>query len=360
MSQLSDRPPSSLVSPASESAASPAASPGAGAATDSHNGHNGHRTAVALAPAKRLVPRARSPISLLWRAPAGIWRLATINRKVMLGSAIVTFFMLVAIFGPLLVTQNPLHYTRNLMAPPSSAHLLGTNQGGQDVFSQLVVGTRDSVFWSLATGLLVLAIAVSIGLVAGYFGGIVDDVLSLVTNVFLVIPSFPLAIVAVEFFSRSTLTIALIVALTNWPWGARVLRSQTLSMRNREFVTAARANGESTWRIIFFEIFPNQLSIVAASFITTTIQVLLAVAGLEFLGFGDTQTVSWGTMLYEAYNGSALLRGGWWWFAPPGICIALLGSGLALLNFGIDELADPRLRQIRRRRWWRRRKAASA
>ncbi len=279
----------------------------------------------------------------------GAWGLVTTNRKVTVGSVIVGFFVLVAIVGPFLIRQNPLHYTLNLLEPPSTAHLLGTNQGGQDLFSQLVVGTRASIFWSFLTGLIVIAIAVTVGLVSGYFGGVVDDALSLITSVFLVIPSFPLAIIAVQFFSRSELTIALVVALTNWPWGARVLRAQTLSMRSREFVTAARAGGERTWRIIFSEIFPNEISIVAASFITTTIQVLLAVAGLEFLGFGDSATVSWGNILYGAYNGSALLVGAWWWFAPPGLCIALLGSGLALLNFGIDEIADPRLRQQRRR-----------
>jgi peptide/nickel transport system permease protein len=279
-----------------------------------------------------------------------IGRAITINRKVAAGATILLFFVLVAFLGPLIITQDPLKYTLNLMAPPSPAHLLGTNQGGQDVFSQLVIGTRSTLFWSLVSGVLVMLIAIAVGLVGGYFGGVVDDFLSLVTNVFLVIPSFPLAIVAAEFFSRTTLTIAIIVALTNWPWSARVLRSQTLSLRSREFITAARASGESTWRIIFFDILPNQTSIVAAAFITTTIQVLLAVAGLEFLGFGDTGVVSWGTMLYEAYNGSALFQGAWWWFAPPGICIALLGSGLALLNFGVDELADPRLRGLQRRR----------
>jgi peptide/nickel transport system permease protein len=282
----------------------------------------------------------------------GIWRAITINRKVAAGSAILLFFIAVALLGPYIITQDPLRYTLNLMAPPSAAHLLGTNQGGQDLFSQLVIGTRSTLFWSLVSGVLVMLIAIAVGLVGGYFGGVVDDFLSLVTNVFLVIPSFPLAIVAAEFFSRTTLTIAIIVALTNWPWSARVFRSQTLSLRSREFITAARANGESTWRIIFCDIFPNQTSIVAAAFITTTIQVLLAVAGLEFLGFGDSGVVSWGTMLYEAYTGSALFRGAWWWFAPPGVCIALLGSGLALLNFGVDELADPRLRGLRR---WRKR-----
>jgi peptide/nickel transport system permease protein len=310
----------------------------------------------ALAPSQPLglAPRARRPLPRIVAVPLGVWRSLTRNWKVLLGSAIVGFFILVAFFGPLFVRQNPLKYTSLLVAPPSAAHWLGTNQGGQDLFSQLVVGTRTSVLWSLLTGLLVMVIAITVGLVAGYFGGVVDDVLSLITNVFLVIPGFPLAIVAVQFFSRSTLTIALVVALTNWPWGARVLRAQTLSMRGREFVTAARASGERTWRILFFEIFPNEVSIVAASFITTTIQVLLAVAGLEFLGFGDSAAVSWGIMLNAAYSGSALFLGAWWWFAPPGLCIALLGSGLLLLNFGIDEIADPRLRQPGLRRFMRR------
>jgi peptide/nickel transport system permease protein len=279
-----------------------------------------------------------------------IWRGLTVNRKVAAGSIIVGFFTLVAIFGPLFIHTDPLHYTLNLNQPPSHAHWLGTNQGGQDVFSQLVDGARSSIFWAFLTGVLVCVISIVIGLASGYLGGAVDDVLSLITNVFLVIPSLPLAIIAVQYFSRTTLTIALVVALTNWPWGARVLRAQTLSMRSREFVTAARAGGEYPWRIIFTEILPNEVSIVAANFVTTTIQVLLAVAGLEFLGFGDTNTISWGLMLNESYNSGALLTGTWWWFAPPGLCIALLGSGLALLNFGIDEVADPRLRLAKRAR----------
>ncbi len=283
-------------------------------------------------------------VTLLQRA----WRAVTLNRKVMIGSGIIGFFILVAIFGPFLVRQSGLNYTLDLNSPPSAAHWLGTNQGGQDVFTQLVLGTRATLAWAFLTGLAVVVISVVVGLTSGYFGGIVDDVLSVLTSVFLVLPSLPLAIVAVQFFSDSTFIVALVVALTNWPWGARVLRAQTLSMRNREFITAAVASGEPAWRVIFFEILPNELSLVAASFVTTTIQVMLAVAGLEFLGFGNSTEVSWGTMLYAARNGSALFQGDWWWFAPPGIGIALLGMGLALLNFGIDEVADPRLRSERR------------
>lgn len=287
-----------------------------------------------------------------------LWGTVMANRKVMAGSIIVAIFILVAVFGPIIIRQNPFAYTKDLVQPPTSAHWLGTNQGGQDVFVQLIVGTRSSVMWAFITGLMVMLISIAVGLIGGYLGGIVDDALSVITNVFLVVPAFPLAVVAVEYFNRSSLTIAIVVALTNWPWGARVLRAQTLSMRNREFVTASQAVGEKTWRIIFLEILPNEIAIVAASFITTTIQVLLAVAALEFLGFGDNRAVSWGTMLYDAQTGSALFQAAWWWFAPPGLCIALLGAGLALLNFGIDEVADPRLRQLKRR--VRRGKAATA
>ncbi len=307
--------------------------------------------AVVSAPAAPPSQQAATPkaLAVAGRLLRRLWKMVTVNRKVMAGSALIAFFVLVALFGPLIIRQNPFTYTKDLVAPPSAAHWLGTNQAGQDVFVQLVVGTRSSLMWAFISGVLVMVISVAVGLLSGYMGGAVDDVLSIIVNVFLVIPSFPLAIVAVEYFNRSSFTIALVVALTNWPWGARVLRAQTLSMRSREFVTAARAAGEKTWRIIFLEILPNEIAIVAASFITTTIQVMLAVAGLEFLGFGDSSVISWGTMLYDAFNGSALLQGSWWWFAPPGICIALLGAGLLLLNFGIDEVADPRLRQQKRR-----------
>lgn len=278
---------------------------------------------------------------------SAFWGLVTLNGKVMVGSGIIGFFVLVALFGLIFVHKDPLAYTSVLVAPPSAKHWLGTNQAGNDVFLQMLIGTQTTLFWSFITGLAVLVISVTIGLISGYFGGTVDDILSVFINVFLVIPSLPLAIVASQYFARTEVTIAVVVALTNWPWGARVIRAQTLSMRNREFVTAARAGGERAWRLIFAEILPNQVSIVAANFVTTTIQVLLAIAGLEFLGFGNTFTVSWGTILYGAYNSGALILGAWWWFVPPGLCIALLGAGLALLNFGIDELADPRLRRER-------------
>ncbi|MBO0780584.1 MAG: ABC transporter permease [Ktedonobacteraceae bacterium] len=278
---------------------------------------------------------------------AYVWRALTSNRKVALGSAILGFFILVAIFGPMLPLQDPTRLSDLNHAAPSAQHWLGTTTTGQDLFSQLVHGTRATVFWSLLTGVFVMILSVVIGLVGGYFGGIIDEILSLVTNVFLVLPALPLMIVLAAYFPRGPLTVSLVITFTSWAWGARVLRAQTLSLRAREFIAASRSTGEQTWRIIFFEIFPNEISIVAAGFVTTTINVVLSWTALEFLGLGDSSTVSWGSMLYWAQQASALFSGLWWWFIPPGLCIALLGLGLALINFGIDEVADPRLRSER-------------
>lgn len=287
---------------------------------------------------------AKSPSARFMDGVRKLWHVLTINRKVASGSVIVGIFLLVAIFGPLFLHGNPDLYSPATNLPPSGAHLLGTTSLGQDVLAQLIKGTQTSVLWGFFSGILVTILSVVIGLVGGYFGGVIDEVLSFITNVFLILPGIPLMLVIAAYVPPGPFTIALVVAATSWAWGARVLRAQTLSMRSREFVTAARANGESTWRAIFFEIFPNQTSLVAANFVSTMIQVILAFATLQFLGLGDTTQASWGGMLQLAYDQNALLAGQWWWFVPPGACIAILGAGLSLINFGIDEVADPRLR----------------
>jgi peptide/nickel transport system permease protein len=287
----------------------------------------------------------RKPLSLrMLEGLRTLWRALTSNRKVAIGTAIVMLFMLLAIFGPLLAPYNPNQISQAGSLGPSAHHLLGTTTTGQDIFSQLLYGTRSSILWSFATGLVVTFLSVLVGLVGGYFGGTVDDTLSLLTNIFLVLPALPLAIVLAAYFPRGPLTIALVITFTSWSWQARVLRSQTLSMRNREFVIAARTCGERAGRIIFAEIFPNEIGLVAAGFVSTTIFVILTWAALEFLGLGDPNAVSWGSILYWAQQADSIFSGAWWWFVPPGFCIALLGMALALINFGIDEIADPRLR----------------
>jgi peptide/nickel transport system permease protein len=302
-------------------------------------------TAAAAAPVA-LLPSERLHARIL-RVPLTIWRAMTTSPRVALGSAIVGFFILVGLIGPFFMPYDPNATSNLFIASPSAAHWLGTTVVGQDIFSQLIYGTRTSVFWGLGTGVLVTLLSVIVGLVSGYFGGWIDDLLTLLTNVSLVLPALPLAIVLAAYFPRGPLTISFVIVVTNWAWQARVLRSQTLSMRSREFVTAASASGERTWRIIFFEIFPNEIGLVVAGFVSTTIYVILTWAALEFLGLGDGTIPSWGGMLYWAQQAGALGGGLWWWFIPPGACIAILGAGLSLINFGIDEIADPRLRPER-------------
>ena len=277
-----------------------------------------------------------------------LWRIITSNRKMAIGLIVIAFFILVAIFGPILITRDPNALSADSLQPPSARHLLGTTQLGQDVFTQLVIGTRVSIFWGFLTSIVVTIISVVVGLVSGSVGGVVDDILSMLTNVFLVLPGFPLAIVLAAFLPfKGPLTIAIAVTVTGWAWGARVLRAQTLSLRQRDFVEAARASGESMFRIIFFEILPNELAVVVANFVGTAIYIILADVGLEYLGVGNPNIPSWGTMFFWAGNNDALLLGAWWWFVPPGLCIAILGASLALINFGIDEVANPRLRRER-------------
>lgn len=275
-----------------------------------------------------------------------LWRMITVNPKVMIGLIIIIFFLLLAVFGPLLDHTNPNTFSLARLQPPSAAHLLGTTNSGEDVFAWVVDGARVSILWGFGTGLVVTLISVVVGLVAGTVGGFIDDLLSLLSNVFLVLPGIVLAIVIASYASlKGPLAIAVALTVTGWSWSARVLRGQTLSLSKRDFVEAARASGESLWRIVFFEILPNEISIVIAGFVGTVLYVILADVALEYIGVGDPSIVSWGNMFYWAGNNDALLLGAWWWFVPPGLCVALIGVGLALLNFGIDEIANPRLRK---------------
>jgi peptide/nickel transport system permease protein len=282
-----------------------------------------------------------------------ILRVITSNPKISVGIGIVAFFVLVAIAAPLLTPYDPNAIIVRGSLPPSSAHIFGTTGLGQDMFAQIVYGARVSLVigFVAATGSTVLQ--VFFGLTSAYFGGLVDDILSVIINVFLVLPGLPLAIVLAALASnadaanKNEFVIALVLLFTSWSYGARVLRSQTLSLKEREFVTAARANGETTLRLIFTEILPNEIALVASTFIGTFVYAIGAEVALEFLGLGDTSQASWGVILYWAKNNTALITGKWWQFVPAGLCVATLCAGLAFINFGIDELANPRLRAER-------------
>jgi len=267
------------------------------------------------------------------------------NRKSLTGLAIIAFFTLVAIFAPLIAPFDPLEkdYTA-LRQPPSGAHWLGTTHMGEDVFSQIVWGTRGVLAVGFLAGVIATFIAVVVGVTAGYVTGWKSEGLSALTNVFLVIPSLPLIIiVASQFYNPSYALIAAVLAATGWAWGARVLRGQTLSLRTRDFVQAARANGEKLPRIIGTEMLPNLTAIIASSFVGTVIAAVLGLTTLAFIGVIPITNLNWGTVLYWAQQNGAFPNF-WWWYIPAGLCIALLGMALSLVNFGIDEYVNPRLR----------------
>ncbi|GAA1303067.1 dipeptide/oligopeptide/nickel ABC transporter permease/ATP-binding protein [Brachybacterium tyrofermentans] len=265
--------------------------------------------------------------------------------KVRAGTIIVLVFVIIAVIGPLVAGHDPRSTSFDMLEPPSGRYWLGTTQSGQDVFAQFVHGARISLLVGLLAGVISQLFSVAVGLIGGYLRGVADDLLYILTAVFLVIPGMPLLIVLTGYLpSRGMLSIAVVIAITSWAGAARVIRAQTLSLRNREFVEAARATGESRIRIMFFEVLPNMLPLVASGFLFSVIGGILAEAGLAFLGLGSLTTTSWGSMLYFAQNAQALLSGAWWWFVPPGLAIAVIGAGLALINFGIDEYSNPRLR----------------
>jgi peptide/nickel transport system permease protein len=297
--------------------------------------------AAVAAPARR----SARPRLFRWQAPDWVRSLLR-NRKATIGILILIFFTLVAVFAnPISPTKNAARIVAKGNVSPNAQYLLGTSKQGQDIFAQVVHGAQISLTVGFLTGTVIIIIAILVGVTAGYVGGWIDEILSLITNIVLILPGLPLIIVVAGWLDRpGPFTVVLVLSLTSWAYGARVLRSQTLALRNSEFVAAAKVVGEPTWRVVLFEILPNMTSLVVSSWIGAVLYAILAEAGLEFIGLGDANAVSWGTTLYWAQNNGALLTGAWWTFIPPGLCIALVGFSLTLINYGIDEITNPRLR----------------
>jgi peptide/nickel transport system permease protein len=267
------------------------------------------------------------------------------NTKSAAGLVVIAFFAVIAVIGPWIAPYDPDQRGDALVQGPSAAHWFGTDHLGRDVFSQVLVGTRSVMFVGFLAGAVAIVLAVIIGVTAGYLGGAADDGLSAVSNVFLVIPALPLIIIITSTVANAgDLVVAIVIGCTSWAWGARVLRAQTLSLRRRDYVEAARATGEPTWRIIGFEVMPNLTAIIASNFIGTVVFAVLSEITLAFIGVSNTTTWNWGTILFWAQSQQALAQGAWWWFVPAGLAIALLGTALSLVNFGIDEFVNPRLR----------------
>jgi peptide/nickel transport system permease protein len=270
------------------------------------------------------------------------------NPKSRFGLVLVGFMVFVALIAPWISVDNPTDF--NILAThqaPSWNHLFGTTDQGSDIFSQVVLGARRSLILGAAAAVLATVLATVLGVLAAYSGGLVDEVVNFLTNVFLVIPTIPLLIVISGYLkTRGMSTMIFVLGLTLWAFEARILRGQALSLKNRDFVLAAKVAGESTWRIVFGEIMPNMISRIAAAFVLVFYIALLVDAGLEFLGLGDSTHVSWGMTLYWAQTNSTVLQGEWWPFFFPGLALVLTVVGLVFLLAGIDEVSNPRLRKL--------------
>jgi peptide/nickel transport system permease protein len=286
-----------------------------------------------------------------------IGRAITANRKATVGIVLLAIFVVVSLFPGVIAKDSPTLDEYKPRLGLSAAHLLGTTAYGQDMFAQLVWGTRNVVIIAFTAGLATTVIAVGVGVAAAYLGGLWDASLNVLTDVLLVIPLFPLLIIIAGYArGGGTLLTILVITVTSWSYTARQLRAQALTLRRRDFLEAARVRGERRLYVIVVEAIPTMISLIVASFLINALYAVLFASSLEFIGLADPNTVSWGTMLYWAQNNAALQTGQPMWALAPGACIAALGAAFALLNYAFDEIGNPALRPVRRQR---RRKPAS-
>lgn len=270
--------------------------------------------------------------------------LPTSSPKFVVGASLVIAIVLFALVVPFF-TQNPRSTDNAALLPPSAEHWLGTTKLGNDVFAQLAIGAQGSLLVGVIASVIAIVLSLVFGVLAGYLGGWREDGLALITNVMIVIPALPLVMVIASFVPQRTWQlVAIFLGITSWAGAAYVLRLQTRSLRTRDYVYASKVAGERSFRVILVEIMPNLLPLLTAQFLFALIFAILGEAGLSYLGLGPTDSITWGTILNDAQSGQALGRGAWWWFIPPGIMIAMLGAGLALINFAIDEVINPKLR----------------
>ncbi|WEM45884.1 ABC transporter permease (plasmid) [Photobacterium sp. DA100] len=276
------------------------------------------------------------------------------NPPAIIGTFLISIVLIGALMAPVLASHDPNKRVARPHVAPNAEHVLGTTRSGRDVYSQVLYGARKSLAVALSAGVIAMTLAVAIGVTSGYMGGKVDEWLNFITNVFLVFPQLPLLIVLAAFLGQvGSLVITILLGVTSWPWGARVIRSQTMAIRNKEFIISAEVMGESKIRIILVEILPNLVSIVFGGFLGTVIYAMGSEAGLGILGLGDATEVSWGSMLYWAQTSSSLYTGAWWEMIVPATALAITGGGLALINMSIDQVSNPKLKTGPHMKLWK-------
>jgi peptide/nickel transport system permease protein len=270
------------------------------------------------------------------------------NKKLLIGLTIIVFFLVLAIIGPMLAHNKPFFYANPLGAqPPSSKYWFGTTFFGQDVFAQFVHGLRATFFVGIVGGGLGTLIGILVGFISGYRGGLVDEILNVLTNIVLVIPTLAVLLIIAAYLQVRSLSMECIfIGITSWPWAARAIRAQTFSLRTREFVDMAKISGMNAGKIIFSEIAPNMMSYLVMTFILQFGGAILTAATLDFIGLGPTNAISLGLMMQIAVLWGALQLGSWWWFIPPGLAVTAIVGALYVMNVGLDEVFNPKLREM--------------
>jgi peptide/nickel transport system permease protein len=271
------------------------------------------------------------------------WR----NTKLRIGLSVVLFFVVLAIVGPMLTNYDPTDFVGPPASPPSLQYWFGTTTFGEDVFTQFVHGLSSTFFVGIVGGGLGTILGMIVGFSAGYRGGFLDEALNVLTNVVLTIPALALLVVISAYVKvRGVFIESLFIGFTTWPWAARAIRAQTFTLRSRDFVDLARLSGMGSIKIIFKEIAPNMASYLFMTFILMFGGGILTAATLDFLGLGPTQGISLGLMMNMAVLWSALTLGMWWWFIPPGIGITAIVGAFYVMNVGLDEVFNPKLREM--------------
>ncbi|HSL45773.1 MAG TPA: ABC transporter permease [Anaerolineales bacterium] len=269
------------------------------------------------------------------------------NTKLRIGLGVVLFFLVLTFVGPLLTPYDPTDFVGPAASPPSAEYWLGTTTFGEDVFTQFVHGLSSTFLVGIVGGGLGTLLGMIIGFAAGYKGGVLDEVLNVLTNVVLTIPVLALLVVISAYAKvRGVFIESLFIGFTAWPWAARAIRAQTFSLRSRDFVDLAKLSGVKPIKIVFTEIAPNMASYLFMTFILMFGGAILTAATLDFFGLGPTQGTSLGMMMNLAVLWSALTLGMWWWFLPPGIGITAIVGGLYIMNVGLDEVFNPKLREM--------------
>ena len=304
-------------------------------------------TAAQPAPAPADAAVVEAPAAEPARRRSEFVHFALRNWKFLFGASCVLAMFGLGLVGPYLTSHTPLGFTGPTDAHPSSSYWFGTTSFGQDVFAQFVHGLRAAFLVGAVGGGIAWVVGSTVGFTAGYRGGWLDDLLNMLTNVVLVIPTLAILIIVAAYLNvHSYATEAILVGLTSWPWAARAVRAQTFTLKTRDFVDVARLSGRKTRQIIATEIAPNMSSYLLMMFILLFGGAILIGASLDFLGLGPSGQVSLGLMMNSAYLSSALVLGFWWWFVPPGLGIIAIVGGLYVMNVGLDEVFNPKLRQL--------------